>query len=163
MDHGVAIGGFMGVGKSTVGRLVAERLSLPFVDLDHRVSAEANMPVADIFATEGEDGFRRREAEAVRQMVAGERVVLALGGGTLHHGDNLAQLRARFFVVSLTAPIEVIADRIGSEDGARPLWGDAASLYRQREAGYAAADAMVAVGDLKPADAADAVMAVLPW
>jgi len=160
--RGVALAGFMGVGKSTVGEALAARVGLPFCDLDAEISSEAGRPVADLFALEGEQGFREREARAVARLVDGPRVVLALGGGTLHHGDNLARLKQAFFVVSLEAPLDVIETRVGAEDLGRPLWREAATRFSARAEGYRKADACVAVGRLTVPQAVDAVMGVLP-
>ena len=88
----------MGVGKSTVGPLVAERLGLPFVDLDQEIERTANATVAALFARDGEPGFRVLETRVLEAVVAGPPAVVALGGGTLHaRPEN----RARFLSSSL--------------------------------------------------------------
>ncbi len=163
MEQGVAIGGFMGVGKSTIGRLLASKLEVPFVDLDAQVAAAAGTSVSEIFEAEGERGFRRREADAVDALLSMEPSVIALGGGTLHHGENLSRLQSRFFVVSLVARWSVLRRRLGADDPSRPLWADAERLYRQRSPGYDCADAVVDVSEMDPERASNAVMAVLPW
>ena len=149
--RGVALGGFMGVGKSTVGPLLAERLGVDFVDLDEVVATQAGRSVAEIFVEEGESGFRDRESAAVGFMVeTTTHCVLALGGGTLHHGDNLERLRTAFDIVVLDAPWPVLAGRIRATVGPRPLAGGAGKLYAERRAGYLSAGRMVDVAGLDP-------------
>jgi shikimate kinase len=163
VSQGIAIAGFMGVGKTTTGRMLARRLKWRFLDLDEEISSAAGVPVAEIFATEGEAGFRRREAVAVRRVLVDEPIVLALGGGTVHHDDNLASLRTAFWVISLVAPWSHLAGRIGPDDRARPLWQHAEALYRKRALGYLEVDAVVHVANLDVSQVVDAVQAVLPW
>jgi shikimate kinase len=152
----------MGVGKSTVGAALADHLGLGFVDLDGLLEAEAGCSVADLFDREGEPGFRLRETRAVRRLAGGPPVVLALGGGTIHHGDNLELLRGRFFVMSLLAPLSEIRARVGSSDASRPLWGDAESRFLERDAGYRRADACVDVSGLDLDATVRAVIEALP-
>ncbi len=152
----------MGVGKSTVGPLVAAGLGLPFLDLDDAVAESAGMSVSELFASEGEAGFRAREAAMVARVCMGPPSVLALGGGTLHAGDNLSRLRARFRVVVLTVEWPVLEERLRalSEEG-RPLLGRGRSLYQARQAGYASAGTSIDVTRLSPAEAAERVLASL--
>ena len=136
--------GLMGAGKTAVGRLVAERLGRPFVDTDDVVAAEAGRTVAEIFAVEGERGFRAREAEAVRHVAALRGQVVAVGGGAVLDPDNVTHLRATGDLVLLDAPAETLAERI-DDPSSRPLLHGAdpvdrlAELRRSRDAAYAAA------------------------
>lgn len=131
----VALVGFMGAGKTTVGAALAAILGLPFVDLDARVEAEAG-PIPAIFAREGEAGFRAREAAALRAALDGPPVVLACGGGAPCFGDAMDQLLARATVVFLDAPMSILAERLGADKG-RPLWGEGAeALYARRRPVY---------------------------
>lgn len=148
MARGVALAGFMGVGKSTVGAALAPRLGLPFVDLDRAVMTQAGRTVSELFSCEGEAGFRRREATVLRDVLDGDPVVLALGGGTLHYPGNLEAIQESCTVVSLLMPLDDIKDRLGPEDDARPLWSDAEARFAQREAGYRSADMCVDVAGL---------------
>lgn len=154
---GLAIGGFMGSGKSTVGALLAERLGLPFVDLDRAVEEEAGATVEVVFQREGEVGFRQREARVLRALLDGPDAVLALGGGTLHHGDNLDRLRERSRVVVLDLPWEELAPRLARQGG-RPLAGQGQALWTARREGYRAAGLLVDVGGLTPEAAVSAVL-----
>jgi shikimate kinase len=123
MRRALALAGFMGTGKSTVGRAVAARV------------------IPEIFAEEGEAGFRVREAASLARVAAGPPVVLALGGGTLHQPRAVAALTG-WAVVVLHAPLEVVAARLG-EGGGRPLAPHAAALFEARAAGYRAAGPQV--------------------
>ncbi|MBM4369130.1 MAG: shikimate kinase [Deltaproteobacteria bacterium] len=114
----------MGAGKSTVGRAVAARAGVSFVDLD---AAIGDVPA--IFAAEGEAGFRARERDALSRLVIGAGVI-ALGGGTLVDPRNREAL-AGWRVVVLMAPREVLAARVGTGEG-RPLAAQLERLLAER-------------------------------
>src|SRR5262245_50547332 len=84
--------GFMGAGKSTVGRALAHRLGRAFVDLDAVIEAEAGRPISAIFADDGESGFRDRETSAIRRVMATDNQVIATGGGALLRPENVRLL-----------------------------------------------------------------------
>ena len=144
-DAPVFLIGFMGTGKSTVGRLLAGAIGFAFTDLDDVISHSAGRTVAQIFASEGEERFRAREAEAVRAAAAMPRTVIATGGGAACREVNLTAMLAAGRVVALSAtPAEVIR-RTGTGPG-RPLLhgkpdpeGAAAALLAEREPFYARA------------------------
>ncbi len=150
----------MTVGKSTVGRVLAQRLGLPFVDLDQRVEELAGASVARIFDDRGEARFRELEAQAVGDLLAEPDAVVALGGGTLHHGDNLERLRARYPIVVLDLPWEQLERRL-QRQSQRPLAAQAHTLWTQRRPLFARAGLTVDVTGLDPHAAADAVLAAL--
>lgn len=104
--------GYRGSGKTTVGRVAAERLGYALVDTDDWIVLEAGVPTAGIFETEGEAGFREREARVVQSVMDGRGQVVSMGGGAVLRDDNVARMRARGFVVWLTAPAEVLWRRI---------------------------------------------------
>jgi shikimate kinase/3-dehydroquinate synthase len=114
------LNGFMGSGKSTVGRLVSERAGVPFVDLDEPIAARAGRSIPELFAAEGEAGFRRREADELARVLAepGRRVV-ALGGGALLDPARRRSALGKARVVTLTARPETVAARTAG--GGRPL------------------------------------------
>lgn len=133
--------GMMGVGKTTVGPLVAARLGRPFLDLDEVIAAKAGKSIPEVFAAEGEAGFRRREAAALVAIAAGETVV-ACGGGIVVDPANVARLRQSGRVAWLAAPAAILAGRV--KDGAgRPLAGEGGrevgARLAAREAAYEAA------------------------
>jgi shikimate kinase len=107
--------GSRGSGKTTVGALVGRRLKMPFVDLDDRVVQDAGMSIREIFAREGEEGFRRREREAVLQVKRLRNHVIALGGGTIMVSENLSSLRRVGKFVWLRAPAAVLWSRVSRD------------------------------------------------
>jgi shikimate kinase len=134
--------GMMGAGKSTVGPAVARRLARSFVDLDDVIVAEAGRVIPEIFAAEGEPGFRRREAAALRRL-AGAEAVVACGGGIVVDPENVALLRASGMVAWLEAPAEVLAQRVRVAAG-RPMLaaegvGGLKGILASRAEAYAAA------------------------
>jgi shikimate kinase len=142
----VVLTGFMGTGKSVVGRRLAERLALPFVDLDDAIEAAASMAIPEIFASEGESGFRRRERELIAGLANRGSCVVATGGGALLDPENLRNLRTGgAMLVCLVAEPAVILQRLGG-DVRRPLLQSPDRLARirelleQRAAAYAQAD-----------------------
>ena len=143
--------GLMGVGKTTVGKRCAERLDRPFVDTDELVVAAAGVPFAELWAVEGEPGFRARERVAVADAAASPvPLVIACGGGAVLDPDNRRVLRGTGFVVWLDAPPAILVSRLASDDS-RPLLAGrdrAATLTRlgdvRAPAYEAAADVTVA-------------------
>ncbi|MGV8891935.1 MAG: bifunctional shikimate kinase/3-dehydroquinate synthase AroKB [Burkholderiaceae bacterium] len=112
--------GLMGSGKTTVGRALAKRLGRRFVDSDHEIEARSGASIPWIFEIEGEDSFRRREAEVIRDLTAQQGIVLATGGGAILDAENRAYLHARGTVVYLRTSVQNILQRTG-HDKNRPL------------------------------------------
>ena len=141
--------GFMGCGKTTVGRVLARRLERPFVDLDTEIETRAGLTVRAIFERGGEPLFRRLEQEALTAAVAGEEAVIATGGGTVTIDKNLEILARSGVTVWLDPPFAVIAARIGAQGKAdRPLFEtetQALELYRRRLPAYRRADLRLAI------------------
>jgi shikimate kinase len=144
--------GMMGAGKSAVGARLAERLALPFHDTDAEIEREAGASVAELFAREGEAGFRAREQKAIGGLL-GRDAVVALGGGALTVGGTLERLEAHGRLVYLRARPETLAARVGGA-GERPLLrgldaegrrAKLGELLARREADYARADLVVDV------------------
>jgi len=111
--------GMMGAGKSSVGARLAARLVWPFVDLDQAIEQTAGRSVAELFASEGEAGFRKREREAI-EALAGTAAVVALGGGAAAQPGVAERLLATGTLIYLRARPETLAARVG-DDAARPL------------------------------------------
>ncbi len=145
----VVLTGFMGAGKTTVGRLLADRLGWPFVDLDQEIEAKAGRSIREIFEREGEAVFRRVERELLVEALALDPVVIAAGGGTLTFSENLERARAQAMVVWLNPDFATLARRIGGTGKPdRPLFRDevgALALYRDRLPAYALSDLRVDV------------------
>jgi shikimate kinase / 3-dehydroquinate synthase len=110
-----------GSGKSTIGRALADALARPFWDLDQEIENHAGMPVAEIFAIEGERGFRAREVRMLDLLVGKVNGVVALGGGTLLDPDNRALVKQGGQVLCLSAPVDRLIDRLQTQVGQRPL------------------------------------------
>ena len=115
MAQVVALSGFMGSGKSSIGRIVACRLGRRFIDLDEYVEQREGASIQDLFLKRGEAGFRKAEAEALADVLggeSGERVVLALGGGTVTWPDSARLLAAGAFVVLISVPVGDLWQRV---------------------------------------------------
>lgn len=162
----IVLVGLPGAGKSTVGPLVAEALGWAFVDLDTEIQRSAGRSVPEIFAAEGEEGFRRRERGATLAMAEWDGLVLAPGGGWLLDPRNLEALGDRTLVVHLSVSPEVAAARIGPSGGSRPLLAgpDPLSRLRElaaaREAVYLQANHTVSVDLLAPDAVASYIVAL---
>lgn len=112
--------GFMGSGKSSVGRLAARALGFPFVDTDQMVVEHAGRPISEIFQTEGEAAFRAIETEAIESLAHTQCHVISTGGGAVLSEHNRRILRSLGFVVCLTASEETLFERV-SRNSKRPL------------------------------------------
>lgn len=147
MRPNVVLIGFMGTGKTAVGREVARHLACPFVDTDVLIEERTGRPISQIFREDGEEAFRRLEAASVRAASEGEGVVIATGGGVVLRKENMDHLRRNGLIIALRADLTAIRARVGS--GAdRPLLGpdpEAAirTLLTEREALYGDADLTV--------------------
>jgi shikimate kinase len=133
----IVVVGFMGAGKTTVGRLLADRLGLPFVDSDHVIEARAGKPIPRVFADEGEPAFRALEHQVIAELLDGPDVVLALGGGAVEHALT-RKLLAEAPVAYLRVSYAEALSRVGG-DGDRPMLArpDIADVYASRQAAYA--------------------------
>src|SRR5580693_858110 len=135
---GLYLVGFMGCGKTTIGRLLARRIGWHFSDLDHDIEKAHGASVQKIFAEHGEPHFRTLEHQAlkarVKEVERGKPSVIALGGGTFVRQDNFALLENNGVTLWLDAPFELVQKRVPA-DGSRPLAIDAAhfrALYDTR-------------------------------
>lgn len=139
----IIIMGFMGTGKTTVGKQLAARLGLTFVDMDHMIEERAAKPISRIFAEEGEPAFRRMERALVQELCGREGLVVGCGGGVVLNPDNIADYARTGLVVCLTATAEVIYKRTAQERH-RPLLEEQdrfqriVDLLEKRRALYAA-------------------------
>lgn len=124
--------GMMGAGKTTVGRLIARRLKLRFLDSDREIEQRCGVKIPVIFEIEGEAGFRSREAQTIAELTALEGVVLATGGGVVLSAANRQRLAAQGTVVYLRARPEDLYERV-RHDRNRPLLATQDPLTRLRE------------------------------
>ncbi len=146
-----------GVGKSTLGRKLAQRLHLPFLDLDERIEAQAGMPIPDIFSREGESGFRNRETQTLLEAVTASPGVISLGGGALLSPQNREIVEQAGQVVCLLASPETLAERVSSTSDDRPLLAgdrqaELRALLEEREAHYRSFDVHIDTDGLDPKD-----------
>jgi len=116
----MALIGFMGTGKSTIGPLLAEKLGYEFIDIDAMVEEGLGMKISEIFRNLGESGFREAEHLALKKALAMEKVVISTGGGVILLKENRKLLEENAFVISLTCEPETIFERIQG-DQSRPL------------------------------------------
>ncbi len=121
MKTNIALIGFMGVGKTAVGKVLAEKLGRSFVELDLLIEQKAGKSIPDIFQQDGETVFRELEIEVTKEVSKDENLVIACGGGIVLNKINIDRLRQQSRIVYLTAPPEVILKRVSGEAGERPL------------------------------------------
>lgn len=125
MPHRFVLVGFMGAGKSTAGPILAERLGWQFVDADHYLQAQTGLTIADLFSIQGEENFRRMEAEAFAELYRGRKLVIALGGGALESEStrSLLDQSSDTCMVFLKAPLDVLIERCEKQPNAavRPV------------------------------------------
>ena len=140
----VYLTGFMGAGKTSVGRILAARLGWGFVDLDELIEKRAGMTISEIFERLGEPEFRRMEESALRQIAESESTVVATGGGTMIEPKNRQLFKERGVTVWLDVPLSTVVQRLGGQDTEkRPLFSDfegVAKLYEDRLADYETSD-----------------------
>ena len=112
--------GLMGAGKTTIGRVLAKRLNLEFIDSDREIEARTGVSIPTVFEIEGEEGFRRREALVIEQLSKQQGCVIATGGGAVLRQDNRDRLKESGFVVYLKVPPHLLWERT-RHDRNRPL------------------------------------------
>ena len=148
-SRSIVLVGMMGVGKSSIGRRLATRLGVPFIDADSEIEKAAGMSIADIFARNGEAYFRSGEARVIGRLLDGGPQVLATGGGAVMNADTRAAIKAKGVSIWLSAEFEVLMRRINKRKNDRPLLqtADPAATLREllvaREPVYAQADLTV--------------------
>src|SRR5271157_4656819 len=157
-SRSIVLVGMMGVGKSSIGRRLAARLGVPFVDADAEIEKAAGMSIADIFARHGEGDFRGGEARVIARLLDGGPQVLATGGGAFMNPATRSVIQAKGISIWLSADVEVLMRRISKRRNERPLLqtADPAQTLRrllaEREPIYAQADLIVQSRDV-PHDA----------
>ncbi len=151
----IILTGFMGTGKTAVGKRLAKRLGWRFVDVDQLIEETAGLSIPQIFTERGEAVFRRLERRCISRVVRGRQQVVATGGGAFVDPQSRARLRASGSVICLSARPHVILERIGRKVAARPMLAGAANplarikqLLAQRAGAYAKADLTIDTSDL---------------
>ena len=148
--NNIVLCGFMGSGKTVVGKELAKILGVKFVDTDELIEKEQGVAIKAIFATHGEDYFRDLEYEMFRKVAEMNGVVVSTGGGAMTFKRNVDAIKEGSKVVFLDASFDVICDRIG-DSTTRPLFQDkekAKKLYDERKDKYLSATDYVINGDM---------------
>lgn len=162
----VALIGLMGVGKTTIGKRLADHFGLPFVDADEEIEKAAGMTIADIFANYGEQGFRDGEQRVIARLLEGEPRILATGGGALTHPLTRERLKAKAITLWLKTDIKVLARRVANRPH-RPLLKDRNPIdvlkehVKTRYPLYEMADVTVDTGDQSHVKSLDLVLSAL--
>jgi shikimate kinase len=163
----IVLCGFMGTGKTSVGKRLSELLGRDFVDLDSLIEADAGMAISRIFASQGEPAFRALEARMVERVARRAGCVVAAGGGTIVDEKNLKRLKRNGIVVTLTADTKTILRRVGAA-GDRPLLRGRnkaeriRALMAKRAQAYARADIVIDTSCKSIDEVAQAVLDRLP-
>ena len=141
MINNIYLTGFMGSGKSSVGRALARILKRPFLDLDQVLEERLGQPISSVFETHGEERFRAREREFLTEIAQVKGAVAATGGGTPVSEENRALMRETGLIVHLRTHLETCQARVGRQAaGTRPMWQDPEAvrrLYESRAGAYA--------------------------
>lgn len=146
----VALVGMMGAGKTAVGKALAARLGVPFLDSDAEIESAANMTVAEIFARDGEPFFRDKESQVIQRLLENERCILSTGGGAFMAERNQTMISDKGVAVWLNADLDVLWGRVRHKD-TRPLlrtpnpYQTLKTLFEARTPVYARADLTVDV------------------
>ena len=120
MKKNIILIGFMGTGKTSIGKLLASKLGCAFIDLDHKIEADSKMTIPEIFKQYGEAQFRKMEKQAVKEVTERRGIVIATGGGTIKDAENMRLLKSSGIVICLTASVDEILFRTETK-GDRPV------------------------------------------
>jgi shikimate kinase len=153
--------GFMGAGKTEVGRRLSELLGWSFVDLDHEIEKRAGIPISEIFRQHGEAHFRVMEREELKRVCRAKDAVVALGGGAFSSDENREDIFRTGIAVWLDVPLEVLHARCRRDPSSRPLFDTKeamATLLKQRLPHYAEAQLHVRAADCSIEDLAHQVL-----
>jgi shikimate kinase len=163
----IVLVGLMGVGKSTVGRRLAHRLHLPFVDSDHEIETAAGLSIAEMFERYGETEFRDGERRVIARLIEGRPKIIATGGGAFMNQSTRALILERATAIWLDAEVHVLAERVSRRAGTRPLLKDGdpkeklAALAEQRNPVYALAPIHIRSKPLPHEATVDAILEAL--
>jgi shikimate kinase len=159
----VVLVGFMGAGKTAVGRRLAERLGYGFEDMDRRIEERTGRTIAALFAEEGEEAFREEETREAGILARLDRRVIATGGGAFVRPATRERLCEGALTVWLQCDLETVLARIPA-DGTRPLAGNRAimqSLMAEREPSYRLAEAALSTAGVTPDEVAEQIVALI--
>jgi shikimate kinase len=158
--------GFMGSGKTTIGRELASRIDTPFFDLDELVESAEKMTIREIFSLQGEPYFRKRERDILRSTHNLEAAVIATGGGTFTFDDNIQFIKSEGLSVYLSAPYALLRARVDEKAADRPLFTDDVAtheLYTSRIRYYRMSDITIEVREEEtPGEIVERLLLELP-
>ena len=165
-QRSVVLVGMMGAGKSSIGRRLAQRLGLGFVDADAEIEAAAGMTIAEIFTSYGEPYFRSGEQRVIARLLDSGPQVLATGGGAFMNAETRALIKARATSVWLKVDLDTLAKRVGRKDTRPLLKGKDAravldDLAQVRYPVYAEADITIESGDTPHHSTVDSIIKAL--
>ncbi len=162
MKSNIVLVGFMGTGKSTVGRLLASRLDREFIDMDTVIEDREGCTIPEIFSSKGEPYFRELERNLAIELGQQNKLVIACGGGIVKDPSNLQALSESGLVVCLKADEETILKRVAAAQNRPLLWGDKAerirTLLHQRAALYDAIPLSIDTSSLTPEEIAERIL-----
>ena len=167
LKHGnIFLVGFMGAGKSTVGKILADKIGYEFLDEDKVIEDRAGTTITEIFADHGEPYFRDMESETTESLASGDKKVIATGGGVVQRDRNWDAMKSNGITIYLKASVETIWERI-KDDTTRPLLQvenpveTARELLNKRTPMYEKADIIVLTDNLSLEQAADEILDLL--
>lgn len=160
----VVLIGFMGTGKTSTGKLLANRLGYFFIDTDNKIEIDNKISINDMFAQYGEKYFRNKEAETIHKVAEYHNAVISTGGGVVLNEDNMIALRQNGIIITLKASIDVILERTGRRKNTRPLLKEEdrrqiiVDLLETRDALYQRADLIIDTSELSPLQVTDEII-----
>lgn len=165
-DKNISLVGFMGTGKTSVGKVLSKKLARPVMDIDSLIEKDEKRKIADIFACEGEPHFRFLEKEKIKKICEGRGLIITAGGGAVIDEDNRKALSANGWVITLTAHPSTIYERVRRTTH-RPLLkvadplGEIMKLLEKRRSFYERSDYIIETDGKTPAQIADMIIEIL--
>jgi shikimate kinase len=164
----IVLTGFMGTGKTEVGRKLSQLLGMRFVDIDQEIEKSQGRSISEIFEQHGEERFRQLETEAVRQFSAEEGIIIATGGGAVLREENIHALSQKGIIFCLTASPEVILQRTGRNNNRPLLCGQdrqtrVSELLESRKLFYEKAGIMISTDGKTPPQIAEEIIEKVKW
>lgn len=166
MMRNIVLIGFMGTGKTTIGRLLAKRLARPFVDSDRKIEQQCKMSISDMFSLYGESYFREKERDVIAKLARYRHAVIATGGGVVLASENVLRLKRNGVLIALTASVDVILERTSRRHN-RPLLeaeereSKIVRLLKERELLYRQADITIDTSDKSPQEIIEMILVFL--
>lgn len=157
--------GFMGTGKTTIGKIISEKLGCIFFDTDYEIEKRCGISINDIFTLQGEKYFRDLESEVVYEISGASQVVISCGGGVVKNDENIKNLKRNGIIICLTADAETVYRRIINQND-RPLIkgmniDDISRLINERKKLYTVADIFIDTTNDSPLSVADKLLDII--